>query len=140
MFPRLPSLLEALLLLAFLVLVMPFIGFGFSGFGIPTLFQFDDKPQPTDEALIVLLAKIVYSLNVFVLSAFIVYRTFTQSYLRAEYSSWQRALRWEALTKTLFGHTRARRIIYCLLVPLSLTSLVLFILHARTLGRGLGYW
>jgi hypothetical protein len=117
-----------------------FASLPFSEYSVVSLFDVSKEPPSSREELQKLLEDIVFSANVSVLSVFLLYGMKRRWYLRDDYPRWLRALNLQARFTQLFGNSMVFSVTNLLLALLGLISSILFALHLRVLGRGLGYW
>lgn len=120
--------------------VWMFASLPFSEYSLATLFDVPNDPPSSREELQKLLENIVFSVNVSVLSFFLLYGMRRKWYLRDDYPRWLRSLKLQARFTQLFANSTVVSVTSILLLLLGLVASVFFVLHLRVLGRGLGYW
>ena len=117
-----------------------FASLPFSEYSITSLFDVPNDPPSTREELQKLLEDIVFSVNVSILSLFLLYGMRRKWYLRDDYPRWLRSLKLQALFTQLFGNSMVVSVTTLLLALLAAVASVLLVFHFRVLGHGLGYW
>jgi hypothetical protein len=120
-------------------LVWLFASLPFSDYSVASLFTISNDPPSSREELQKLLEHIVFSINVSVLSLFLLYGMQKKWFLREDYPRWLHSLDLQAHFTHLFGNNMVFSVTNVLLALLGLVSSILVVLHLRVLGRGLGY-
>jgi hypothetical protein len=121
--------------LVWLVVSLPF-----TDYSPVSLFDIPDSPPRSHDGLWKLLENITYAGNFSLLSVVLLYGLNRGWYRGNGYPKWLRSLNLQERFTKIFDDKMVRAAANALLGLLGLVSSVLFFLHGRILGRGLGYW